>query len=480
MMEMRQETDYVLHHAQKIVGFFAAMYNYAEYLRKKGLNVIHLKINDPGNAQSLTKNITYYIKKLGIECFEYQLPDEYRLDKQLKDFCYTLRIKHSAFDTEHFMTERNELANYFQGKRSYLMENFYRYMRRKHGVLMDHDKPVGDEWNFDKENRSPFTGQDKIPAALHFAHDYSDIWKEIKRSGAKYFGANRANDFNWPTTRKESIALVKHFVRTSLRNFGKYQDAMHTTDVYLFHSRLSFALNTKMISPGEVITYVERTWRKHPTKFDLNSVEGFIRQILGWREYMRGVYWAQMPGFGSLNFFEHKRNLPEWFWNGNTKMNCLKQSINQSLDYAYAHHIQRLMITGNFALLAGIDPNEVDKWYLGIYMDAIEWVEITNTRGMSQFADGGIVGTKPYVSSAAYINKMSNYCKTCYYSHKLRTKERACPFNSLYWNFFDKHKDKLEQNHRCKIVYAQMKKMGPELADIIEQADRYLKTIEKI
>lgn len=480
IMELRQETDYVLHHSQKIIGFFAAMYNYAAYLRKKGHNVIHLKINDELNKQSLTKNINHFISQLKIDKFEYQLPDEYRLDKELNDFCQKLKIAYSVHDTEHFMTTRDELRNFFKGKQSYLMENFYRYMRKKHEILMDGNKPVGGEWNYDKENRGVYKGEDRIPEIVSGKHDYSDIWEEIKKAGISSFGADHAKEFAWPTTRSESLEILEHFIEKCLKNFGKYQDAMHTQFAYLFHSRLSFALNTKMISPKEVIIHIEQAWRKNPEQININSAEGFIRQILGWREYMRGVYWAQMPGYETLNYFKNKNKLPGWFWTGNTKMNCLKNCITQSLDTAYAHHIQRLMITGNFALLAGIDPKEVDAWYLGIYIDAIEWVEITNTRGMSQFADGGIVGTKPYVSSATYINKMSNYCKNCHYNYKTKTGDRACPFNSLYWNFYDKHRDKLGNNFRTKITYMQMEKMGTELANIIEQANNYLKTIEKI
>ena len=479
IMELRQETDYVLHHAQKVVGFFAAMYNYAAYLRKKGCQVIHLKINDAENTHSLTENLNYYIRRLRIEQFEYQMPDEYRMDKQLREYCEKLKIGHRVFDTEHFMTRREELADFFKGKKSYLMESFYRYMRKKHAVLMDGDLPVGGEWNYDKENRGVYQGEDKVPDGLDIKHDYSEIWHEIEKAGVKTFGSANETAFSWPTSRKESLATLHYFIQHYLKHFGKYQDAMHTKYAYLFHSRLSFALNSKMISPREVIWYVEQSLRKSRS-ISVQSAEGFIRQILGWREYMRGVYWAQMPDYAVMNYFKHKRKLPGWFWSGETKMNCLKHCIGQSLETAYAHHIQRLMITGNFMLLAGIDPKAADDWYLGIYIDAIEWVEITNTRGMSQYADGGIVGTKPYVSSAAYINKMSNYCKNCYYNFKTKTGERACPFNSLYWNFFDKHRDKLENNHRTRIAYVQLEKMGTELAGILEQANFYLKTIEKI
>jgi deoxyribodipyrimidine photolyase-related protein len=252
---------------------------------------------------------------------------------------------------------------------------------------------------------------------------------------------------------------------------------MYTGDAFLFHSRLSFSLNNKMLSPLEVVEKVERYWFANQDRINIAQVEGFIRQIIGWREYMRGVYWAKMPEYATLNFFGHNRKLPEFYWSGKTKMNCLKHSIGQSLEKSYAHHIQRLMVTGNFALLAGIHPDEVDQWYLGIYIDAIEWVEITNTRGMSQFADGGIVGTKPYVSSANYIDKMSDYCKGCHYDKSLKIGEKACPFNSLYWHFYHRNEDKLAKNPRIGMAYRTLEKMKDK-SKILDQAEKYLGNLE--
>jgi deoxyribodipyrimidine photolyase-related protein len=256
---------------------------------------------------------------------------------------------------------------------------------------------------------------------------------------------------------------------------------MHTNNWHLFHSRLSFALNIKLVSPLSVIKQVENTFLTGKTKADIAQVEGFIRQILGWREYMRGIYWAQMPGYSNLNYFGHQNKLPDWYWTGDTKLNCLKHAIKQSLEHAYAHHIQRLMITGNFALLAQVHPNEVDAWYLGIYIDAFEWVEITNTRGMSQFADGGMVGTKPYVSSSAYIDKMSNYCKTCYYDKTKKLGDRACPFNSLYWNFYETHNQLLNKNPRVGMMLNVLHKMEKQTRQaLLRQAELYLANINDL
>jgi deoxyribodipyrimidine photolyase-related protein len=481
LMEMRQETDYVAHHIQKIIAFFASMFNFAAYLGSNGHRVIHLKINDSENTQRLTDNLSFLFKKYEIEKFEYQLPDEYRLDKQLADFCKALELPSQAFDSEHFMTSRNALADFFEGKKTYLMESFYRNMRKKYNIMMAGSEPEGGQWNFDAANRKTFKGNTDAIKTLFFSHDYSSILTEIDKAGVKYIGNVDAENFTWPTSRKEALAILDFFFKNLFSNFGNYQDAMHTQHWSLFHSRISFALNAKILSPLEIVQAAEAYWKQNPSEVSIEQCEGFIRQIMGWREYMRGVYWAKMPDYAQLNYFNHARKLPTWFWTGETKMNCLKHAIGQSLDHAYAHHIQRLMITGNFALLAGISPDELDEWYLGIYIDAIEWVEITNTRGMSQFADGGVVGTKPYVSTANYVDKMSNYCTGCYYNKTQKRGEKACPFNSLYWHFYERNRHLLEKNPRIGMMYQLLKKMNPEeKIKIMEQAEKYLTTINDL
>jgi deoxyribodipyrimidine photolyase-related protein len=467
-----------LHHAQKLIAFFAAMYNFAGWLRRKGHRVIHLKINDPDNRQGLTENIAHCMAISGATCFEYQWPDEYRLDQQLKQWCTDNAINYKVYDTEHFLSSRLQLASFF-GNRQPLMETFYRDMRRRYGILMDGVQPREGRWNFDAENRAAWKGQQSVPPAMLQHHDYQAIWQEIRQAGIDHFGEPKAGDFPWPTSRRQSLDILDYFLQYLLPAFGEYQDALHTQQRTFFHSRLSFALNTKMLSPLEVIQAAEQAYREG--KAPIASVEGFIRQLLGWREYMRGIYWAYMPGFAQKNYFGHVKPLPGWYWTGHTRMNCLRHCITQSLEDAYAHHIQRLMITGNFALLAGIDPDAVDAWYLGIYIDAIGWVEVSNTRGMSQFADGGITGTKPYVSSAAYIHRMSNYCSKCYYNYKLKTGKQACPFNSLYWDFFDRHRPLLEKNPRIGMVYKTWDKMQPAVkAGLLQQAATWLAQIEEL
>lgn len=479
MMEMRQETDYVIHHIQKVVAFFLAMRTFSEELSSKGHQVIYYRLDDKQNEQDLEKNLQKIIKEKKIEKFEYQLPDEYRLDEQLKEICDGLSIDSEAFDSEHFLTERTFLKEFFKGKKSYLMESFYREMRKKYDILMDGKEPLTGKWNYDHDNRNKLKSTDILEPQLLKSRDVSDLMDMIKKSGVETIGSIDEENFIWPYSRRESLALVDYFCKHLLANFGKYQDAMHTDDPFLFHSRLSFSMNSKMIAPLEVVEKVEKYWYEHQDEIDIAQVEGFIRQIIGWREYMRGIYWAKMPDFANMNFFGNRRKLPEFFWTGDTKMNCLKHAIGQSLEQAYAHHIQRLMVTGNFAMLAGIKPDEVDAWYLGIYIDAIEWVEITNTRGMSQFADGGIVGTKPYASSSNYIDKMSNYCGTCHYSKSKKTGDKACPFNSLYWHFYHRNEDKLAKNPRIGMAYRTLAKMKDKEA-ILDQAEKYLKNLDAL
>ncbi|MEO1259704.1 MAG: cryptochrome/photolyase family protein [Bacteroidota bacterium] len=480
LFEMRQETDYVAHHVQKIIAFFAAMRAFAEQLKKAGHHVIYFQLDNEKNTQNLKENIQLLIEEKKIEKFEYLLPDEYRLDEQLKNICNEISINSEVFDTEHFMSKRNELSEFFKGKK-YLMESFYRDIRRRFGIMMEGGKPVTGKWNYDAENRKKMPKNHVPPTPMIFEKDVSDIYELIKKEQVKTIGRVDPKNFLWPTTRQESLELLEFFVENCLPHFGDFQDAMTSEYWSLYHSRISFSMNAKLISPLEVVHRSVSEWEKRKDEISIAQIEGFVRQIIGWREYMRGIYWAKMPGFAKLNFFDNQRKLPRWFWTGETKMACLKHSIYQSLDYAYAHHIQRLMVTGNFALLAGIHPDEVDAWYLGIYIDAIEWVEITNTRGMSQFADGGIVGTKPYCSSANYIDKMSHYCKGCFYNKKEKTGERACPFNSLYWNFYDRNRDKLEKNPRIGMAYRLWNKMDSGKKEgILKRAQEVLERIDDL
>jgi deoxyribodipyrimidine photolyase-related protein len=468
MMETRSETDYVMHHVQKVCAFFMAMRKFAQRLTELGHEVKYLKLNDAKNSQDICLNLATIAYELNASSVEYQLPDEYRMDEMLKNFAANSTVPVASCDTHHFLTSREYLTKFFAGKKQYLMESFYRAMRRQTGLLMDGDKPLNGKWNFDHENRSVWKGAPTVKSAPFQAHPTNEILHMLAACGVQTFGV-KSNSINFPITRCEALELLNHFCDHQLAYFGRYQDAMHTDEPLLFHSMLSFALNVKLISPLEVCRIVEAAY--HEGRCDISQAEGFIRQIIGWREYMRGIYWAHMPGYATLNYFEHKNPLPDWFWTGETNMNCLKHAIGQSLETSYAHNIQRLMVIGNFALLAGIHPDELDKWFLGVYADAVEWVQITNTRGMSQFADGGIVGTKPYVSTANYIGKMSNYCSGCKYDAKQKTGDNACPFNALYWDFYIRNREKLANNPRIGMMYKTLDKMGVvEKKEISESA----------
>jgi deoxyribodipyrimidine photolyase-related protein len=354
-------------------------------------------------------------------------------------------------------------------------------MRKRFDVLMEGEQPAGGDWNFDTENRRPYDGRVPIPPPLVFENDVSGIIETIRRSKVKTFGEIDPRRLIWPIDRPQALKLLAAFIADGLPHFGTYQDAMTVKSWSLFHCRLSFALNVKILHPLEVVTAAVNAWKEDPQRIAIQQVEGFVRQILGWREYMRGVYWALMPDFAGMNFFGHDLPLPDFYWTAETRMACLAAAIGQSLKHAYAHHIQRLMITGNFALLAGIHPDEVDAWYLGIYIDAIQWVEMPNTRGMSQFADGGIVATKPYVSSANYINKMSDYCGSCSYDPKKKYGEAACPFNAFYWDFYDRHRDKLAPNPRIGMMYRTWDRMAAaERKRILQQADIYRRDLNAL
>lgn len=469
LIEMRQETDYVLHHAQKILAIFAAMRDFAATLEEAGHRVHYLAIDDAANCQTLPENLDWLLAHYGATSFKYQEPDEWRLDVQLAAYASTQTIPCGMVESEHFYTTRREASEFFQGRQKWLMENFYRAMRKRHDVLMDGAKPVGNAWNYDTDNRKAWPGQPAEPVDSRPTHDHSALWETVVKAGVASFGAPHEQALRWPLNRGEALQQLDAFITHALPHFGQFQDAMNTHAARLFHSLLSFAMNTKMLNPAEVVAAAESAWQRRAAP--LSAVEGFIRQILGWREFIRGVYWARMPEYAERNVFGHQTPLPEWFWSGHTKMRCLAHAIGDSLENAHAHHIQRLMIIGNFALLAGLQPTALHQWYLGIYIDAFEWVEMPNTLGMSQFADGGLLATKPYVSSAAYIDRMSNYCKGCHYDRKAREGDRACPFNALYWDFFARNTDRLASNPRLGMVYRHLEKMaGCELDDIQTKA----------
>lgn len=500
LAELKQETDYAKHHVQKVCAFFAAMQAFANALRNAGHRVLHLTLDDTAKYQDLPALLTGLMSQYQVREFHYQLPDEYRLRQQLSRFCCHLPIAVMAFETEHFYLSDAELKDYFSKGKKHRLEHFYRKMRRRFNLLMQGDAPAGGQWNYDADNRQKLkvTDFEFVPDPLLFTNDVSDILTRIERHNVKTIGLAHSS-LLWPITRHQANELLQYFCRHCLANFGRFQDAMtgkldpsnqitngqltleseqipaqHNKQWSLYHSRLSFALNAKILSPQHVIDTAIASYQQADGAITLAQIEGFVRQILGWREFIRGVYWANMPEYARLNNLAAERQLPSWFWHGDTKMSCMQHAIKQSLDYAYAHHIQRLMVTGNFCLIAGINPDEVDAWYLGIYIDAIEWVEMPNTRGMSQFADGGIVGSKAYAASGNYINKMSDYCSDCHYKVKQTHSENACPLNALYWHFMQRHIEDFSSNPRTRMVYANWLKKPEQTQQLILQRAQYL------
>ena len=477
MMEIGSELKPIQQHAQKVIAFFGAMRFFAEALQKKGHKVEYLRIGDRANKHSFSGNLEEAIKRYQPKRVVWQEADSYAVASELDRFGKQTTIDTQVVSSEHFLSEKSDLSVFFEGKKQWRMELWYRGLRKKHNVLMSSDEPIGERWNFDIENRKPWKGAPDTPRDNRPSRDMTELWREIQKSGYKTFGDPQVKSFRWPLTRDESVAQLKYFCSEVLPNFGDFQDAMACDTPFLFHSLLSFSLNSKMLHPREVIDAAVSTLRKDLS--NISAVEGFVRQILGWREYVRGIYWATMPNYLDGNFFSHKRDLPGWFWTGDVKMNCMSQAINQSLDHAYAHHIQRLMVIGNFSLLAGVEPKQVHEWYLGVYVDALEWVEVPNTLGMSQFSDGGLLASKPYISSGAYVDRMSNYCKGCHYSRKKKDSDESCPFDTLYWNFLKTHQKALLKNPRMAIAMKNLeRKSSDELAKNKKAAAKLLNSLE--
>jgi deoxyribodipyrimidine photolyase-related protein len=471
LAELHEEASYAPHHIQKLQAFFLAMHQFSAKLRQAGHTVIHLTLDDTAECSSLAELIEQVMNEHQLVRFEYQSPDEYRLRSQLETLCKTRGWEGGSVSTEHFLLSEEEALAYFAEDKQHRMEHFYRFMRKKFDVLMDNGKPVGDRWNFDQENRKRLPKKWTPPGALLYAHDVTEVNERLKRHGVAGWGEG-SQPLTWPITVEESEQLARDFIARLLPQFGRYQDALTDRDWALYHARLSFSLNSKLLSPKWVIDQVVKAYLDAPDQQSLASIEGFVRQIMGWREYVRGIYLSRMPEYATTNALDNKAALPDYYWTGDTNMRCVAHAIQQTKKHAYAHHIQRLMVTGNLALLLGVHPDEVDRWYLGVYIDAIEWVEMPNTRGMSQYADGGFLASKPYVSSGKYIQRMSDYCQGCAYDVDQRHTDNACPFNSLYWAFLHRHRDQLGSNQRMRMMYANLDRIpAVELDNTLARAD---------
>lgn len=429
------------HHKKKIVLQFSSMRHFSDELVASGKNVIYYPLcDDVENAFSQLKQKDF------IHTLHVMEPAEWGIKQSLEALAKKTGLGIIFHENEQFLYHQNA----FDFKKPPLLETFYRFMRKQSGILMQQDKPIGGKWNFDKENRKKAPDDIHAPKVRSFEPDTitQQVIKEVESLFPKHFGS--LTSFNLACSRKQALVMLEDFVKHRLKLFGPYQDAMLTGDSVLFHSLLSPLLNIGLLRPLEVIEKVEKAYHAH--EVTLESAEGFIRQVLGWREYVYQVYKANMPSYKKLNFFKHKTPLPSFYWDADTDMHCMKDSIQAVIDEGINHHIQRLMVTGNFAQLAGIDPSELNDWYHFGYIDALDWVVTPNVLGLSQYADGGMIATKPYVSSAAYIHKMSNYCKSCRYDPKTTSDENSCPFNALYWGFIDDHQEIFRKNPRMSLM----------------------------
>lgn len=460
MAEVAEEAAYVPHHKKKIAFLFSAMRHHTQRLRQDGWTVRYVRLDDKANAGNLPDQLSRELSNSDLSQVVMTEPGEYRLKKSLLDWAKAQHIDLDMREDDRFVCSHAEFQTWAQGRKQLRMEYFYREMRRKTGLLMNGDAPEGGKWNYDAENRKPAKGDLFMPQPRQMARDA--ITEEVLQLVGTHFPNNfgALEPFWLAVTRQDALLALEHFVKTALPRFGDYQDAMLSDEPFLYHSVLSQYLNAGLLEPMEICRRVERAFYEGDAP--LNSVEGYIRQIIGWREYVRGIYWLKMPGYTEANHFGANRPLPAFYWTAQTDMTCMADAITQTRDHAYAHHIQRLMVTGNFAMLAGIDPQEVHEWYLAVYADAYEWVEAPNVIGMSQFADGGLLASKPYAASGNYINKMSDHCQTCRYDVKQKTGPDACPFNPLYWDFLIRNEDKLRGNPRLGNAYRTWDRMSPD------------------
>ncbi len=433
LAEVREEGTYVRHHKQKIVLILSAMRHFADELRRDGIKVDYVRLDDPENTGTITGELLRAMKRHGLSQVVATKPGEWRLHDVFARWQRDADIDLDIREDTRFFTNHARFEAWAKARKSFRMEFFYRDLRRETGLLMEGDEPAGGQWNFDAENRKALPKDMTTPERLRFAPDAvtREVMALIEREFPDHFGT--LDEFGWPVTRAEAQRALAHFISDALPSFGDYQDAMRAGAPFLFHSLISTSLNIGLLTPREICLVAEEAWREGHVP--INAAEGFIRQILGWREYVRGIYWLKMPDYAETNFLEARERLPGFYWTGETKMRCISDVVKQTRDHAYSHHIQRLMVTGNFALLAGIDPKEIEEWYLAVYADAFDWVELPNTHGMAIFADGGLLASKPYAASGAYINRMSDFCGGCAYDPKARAGREPCPFNALYWAF---------------------------------------------
>ena len=457
MAEVAQESTHVWSSKQRTALFLSAMRHFAAELRESGKPLHYTPLDAPDNHGALDAQLSADIARLKPTQLVLTAPGDWRVLKAIQAAAAASKLPLDLRDDRHFFTTVRDFEAHAKGRKSLRMEYFYREQRRAQNVLMEGDQPVGGQWNFDAENREafPITGPTHVPARSQFGPDA--ITREVIALVQTRFADHpgKLDSFAWPVNRAQALQALHSFITERLPLFGQFQDAMWPGQPWLYHAHLGAALNLKLLNPREVVAAAEAAYQAG--KAPLASVEGFVRQILGWREYVRGIYWTHMPTYGERNAMNATQDLPAWFWTGQTDMACLKDTITQTLDHGYAHHIQRLMVTGLYALMLGVKPQQIHAWYLAVYVDAVEWVELPNVLGMSQYADGGIMASKPYIATGKYIQRMSPHCKGCRYDPALRVGDKACPFTTLYWDYLIRHEAVLAKNPR---VALQVRNLG--------------------
>ncbi|MEM6649102.1 MAG: cryptochrome/photolyase family protein [Pseudomonadota bacterium] len=473
MAEVMGEATYVKHHQQKIVFLFSAMRHFAKALKAEKINIRYVELDDKENTGSLLGEVKRCLSEEEIDEIVFTACGEYRLAEDMAGWARKLNCPVQIREDDRFIASLEEFEAWASGRKNLTMEYFYREMRKKTGLLMKGDKPIGGKWNYDAQNRKKLPKGYTPPERFSVKPDKitKDVISLVKDHFNDHFGS--LENFQYAVTRDDALRALDDFIDVALPAFGDYQDAMATGEDFLHHSLVSAYLNAGLLTPLEICEAAVEAY--HDDHAPLNAVEGFVRQIIGWREFIRGLYWLEMPSYKETNALKADRPLPDFYWTGKTDMHCLSEVVRATRDYAYAHHIQRLMVTGNFALLAGILPEAVNEWYLIVYADAYEWVQLPNTHGMALWADGGVVGTKPYAASGSYIQRMSNYCSSCDYSPSKKLGEEACPFNYLYWDFILRHEKKFRQNHRMGMVMRNLdRKEEAEKKEIKKQAKAFL------
>lgn len=451
MAEVAEESTHITSGQPRIALFLSAMRHFAETLKELGRPLHYIRLDDPDNRGSLAAQLAHDLARLQPRELVLTAPGDWRVLRALQTVARDAGLPLEVRDDRHFYTTVRDFAAHAKGRKSLRMEYFYREQRKRHGVLMEGEQPAGGQWNFDADNRQAFgpQGPGVVPPRSQFAPDA--ITREVLALVQQRFASHpgQLDSFAWPVTRAQALQALDDFITQRLPDFGRWQDAIWPGEPWLYHAHLAAALNLKLLNAREVVAAAEAAWRAG--RVSIQSAEGFIRQILGWREYVRGIYWTQMPAYLEGNAMDATEDLPSWYWDGRTDLACLADAIVQTLQHGYAHHIQRLMVTGLFALMYGVEPKQVHAWYLGVYVDAVEWVELPNTLGMSQYADGGLMASKPYIASGKYIERMSPLCKGCRYDPAQRTGDTACPITTLYWDFLLRHEAMLARNPRIAL-----------------------------